>query len=171
MTLIDQLLAEQRAAEERDARRRGISVQDLRRDRAARDARFEAEMRARPCYGMTRDEVKAWMIEHARVGLWVVVRDTSWNNHTYALDQITEVKPRAGRFHTRHMHSYKGGAGWYFSGQSTLDPKGRVEVLIPTPALVEVAVNGEHPRPKADDGAAARKQAAELFPDGDFRAG
>jgi len=169
MTLIERLLAEQRDSEEREAHRRGISVENLRRHRAELSARVDAKTRARPCYGMGRDEVKAWMKEHAQVGLWVVVRDTSWNNHTYALDQITEVKPRAGRFYTRHMHSYNGGAGWYFSGQSTRDPKGKVDVLIPTPALVEAAAGSERPRPKPDVVAAAREQATQLFSEGNGR--
>ena len=91
----------------------------------------------------TRDTIKAWMKEHASVGMIVVIRcGVAHLNNEYLLDIITELKPRNGRVWTKTPLSHKAvyGGSYYYSGQSCDDPAGQVEMLIPTPEIVQAAI-------------------------------
>jgi hypothetical protein len=111
--------------------------------RAIREA-IRARMEALPCHGQTPEATRVWMKRHARPGLIVVVRSTLARFHEYVLDEVVEVKPRAGRFYTATAHNWGGtsdGRGWfYFSGQNAKTPTGQVDVVIPTPAVVRAAI-------------------------------
>lgn len=154
-----------------ECRRRGITVEQYKQEqRRAEQEEFrrrsDERERARPCHGITRDQVKAWMKAHAKPGLVVAIRNSMayrGGDFDYTLDTIEEVSPRKGRIYTRYAHSYKAGNIFYYSGQSAVDPTGQVDMLIPTPALVAAALATPESRPDAALVERALQQTRELF--------